>query len=223
MVLAVATESLLAGGLLAVHVLAGLLALAAGAAAFATRKGGPRHRRAGRAYVVAMAIVVVTAVPLAVRIESWFLLAVAAFSGYLVVAGYRAVARRRSGRTAPGRSDYAAHGSMVVVGSLMVGVGGWRTVAGPVGLAPVLVAFGAIGLAFAGRALWQFRRAPTAGSPPLSSHVWLMGGAYIATVTAAATVNLAMLPPLVRWLGPTAVGVPLIASAARRAERQFGQ
>ena len=37
-----------------------------------------------------------------------------------------------------------------------------------------------------------------------------MLGAYIATVSAFSVVNFTVLPPIVRWLWPTAVGVPLI-------------
>lgn len=50
-----------------------------------------------------------------------------------------------------------------------------------------------------------------------------MGGGYIATVTAAVTVNLTMLPPLVRWLGPTAVGVPFIFYGIRKYQPVFGR
>ncbi len=37
--------------------------------------------------------------------------------------------------------------------------------------------------------------------------LWL----HIAAVSAFAVVNLTFLPPLVRWLGPTAIGVPLLS------------
>jgi hypothetical protein len=49
-----------------------------------------------------------------------------------------------------------------------------------------------------------------------------MGAGYIATVTAAGTVNLTMLPEPLRWLGPTAVGTPLIVYAVQTYEQRFG-
>jgi hypothetical protein len=51
---------------LAVHVLAGLTAVAAGAAAALTRKGSPRHVRAGRLYYRAITVVFATAAALAI-------------------------------------------------------------------------------------------------------------------------------------------------------------
>ena len=50
---------------LAVHVLAGLTAVATGAAAALARKGSPRHIRAGRWYYRAVSVVFATAVALA--------------------------------------------------------------------------------------------------------------------------------------------------------------
>ncbi|PSP46560.1 hypothetical protein BRC69_03275 [Halobacteriales archaeon QH_6_66_25] len=147
--------------LLGVHVLAGLFALGAGFGAIVTTKGGRRHNAAGRLYVLSMAVVVTTAVPLAVWVENWFLLAIAAFSGYLVFGGYRVIR--------------------------------------------------------------QLRRPPAERPPWIGTHIAFMGGGYIATVTATVTVNLTMLPPLVRWLGPTAVGVPLIVYATRSYVPRFSR
>ncbi|TYT63188.1 hypothetical protein [Natrialba swarupiae] len=198
-----------------IHVLAGVLALAAGLAAIVTKKGGRRHNVAGKAYALSMAVVVVTAVPLAVWTANWFLLAIAVFSGYLVFGGYRVIARRRAGLSAPTPVDYSGHGSMLAVGGLMVVFGGWQTVTGPPGLAPALAVFGGIGAGFAVFTLLEFRSPPGERTPWINWHIGFMGGAYIATVTATVTVNLTMIPPLVRWLGPTAVGVPLIVYATR--------
>ncbi|WP_436903207.1 hypothetical protein [Halovenus halobia] len=199
--------SLETGIVLGVHVLAGVLALLAGLGAIATKKGRNRHNTAGKAYVAAMGVVVVTAVPLAVWIESWFLLAIAIFSGYLVVSGYRIIRRRRRRVERPTKRDYLLQGSMLSAGAVMLATGGLGTVE----LGPVLVVFGVIGIVLAVRELWTLRRA--GGAPWIDRHITYMGGGYIATVTATVTVNLTMLPPLARWLGPTAVGTPLIVYA----------
>lgn len=208
--------------LLTIHVFAGILALLAGLGAIVTRKGGSRHNGAGRAYVLTMGVVVVTAAPLSIRIGSLFLLAIAAFSGYLVFAGYLGVRRRRAGRTAAAGSDYAVHGTMIVVGAAMVGFGGWGTITGRAELAPVLVVFGLIGAGLAVRELDRLRGGTSGRSVWFERHVAFMGGGYIATVTAAVTVNLSMIPPLARWLGPTAIGVPLIFYAISRYRPVFG-
>ena len=208
--------------LLGLHVLAGLSALGAGAVAIVTRKGSPRHNAAGRAYVYAMAFVVLSAAPLAVAVDDWFLLAIAVFSGYLVFGGYRIVRRRRRGLSEPTPVDYAGHGTMFAVGCVMVGVGGWGSVTGRVELAPVLAVFGAIGCVLAAQSLYGLLRSGGNRRGWLTSHVGFMGGAYIATVTATVTVNLTSIPPIARWLGPTAIGVPLIAYGIRTYESRFG-
>lgn len=204
----------------AVHIAAGVVALGAGLGAILTRKGGRRHRLAGRGYALAMGVVVVTALPMAYWASNWFLLAIAVFSGYLVFGGYRARSRRAAS-TLPTAVDYTGHGTMVVVGTAMVAVGSWRAITGPVGLAPALAAFGGIGAGFAAFTLASTRRGPLARPPWIQSHIGFMGGAYIATVTAAVTVNLTTVPPLLRWLGPTALGVPLIGYAIRKYTPQF--
>ncbi|MWV64298.1 hypothetical protein GRS48_05590 [Halorubrum sp. JWXQ-INN 858] len=217
----IGVDTVVADPLLAVHVLAGVVALGAGLAAMATAKGRPRHNAAGRAYVASMAVVVVTALPLAIRIDSAFLLAVAVFSGYLVFAGYREVRRRRARLTDPTPADWAGHGTMVAVGAAMVVLGVHGTVTGTVELAPVLAVFGAIGGGAAGFTLRRFRTPLADRTPWIERHIGFMGGAYIATVTAAVTVNLTAVPPLARWLGPTLVGVPLIVYATRRYRPRF--
>ena len=213
----------IADATLTAHVVAGVVAMLAGLAAIVTRKGGRRHNKAGKVYVFSMVFVVVTAIPLSVWIESWFLLAVAVFSGYLVVAGYRVIKRRRAGLTEPTGTDYATHGTMLAAGGTMVVVGGWVTATGTPGLAPVLVVFGLIGSVLAVRELRQLRAPPSDRTPWFQRHIAFMGGGYIATVTAAVTVNLTMLPPLVRWLGPTAVGVPFILYGIRKYQPVLGR
>ena len=209
-------ESVVADPILLIHILAGVVALLAGFVAIVTRKGGPRHNRAGKIYGLTMAIVAVTALPLSLWTDNWFLFAIAVFTGYLVAAGYRIVLRRRSAIDSPTVPDYALHSTMVVTGVAMVGFGGYGAVTGVVDLGPVLAVFGLIGGALAVRELGQFRISPSARTPWLQRHIAFMGGAYIATVTATITVNLTMVPALVRWLGPTAVGVPLIVHAMGR-------
>jgi len=222
-VIELSADTVVADVTLTTHILAGVVALLTGLVAIVTRKGGERHNRAGKVYVLSMIFVVTTAVPLSVWIESWFLLAIAIFSGYLVVAGYRVITHRRAGLAEPTRADYAVHGTMLAAGGAMVAAGAWRTVAEPPGLAPVLVIFGFIGAALAVRELLQLRAPPTDRTPWFERHIVFMGGGYIATVTAAVTVNLTTLPPLVSWLGPTAVGVPLIFYAVRKYRSVFGR
>lgn len=203
-------------GLLVVHVAFGVVAVLAGLVAIGTEKGGLTHRRAGKGYVVSMAVVVTTAFPLAVAIGSAFLFAIAIFSGYLVLSGYRVLSRKRGVPAEVSRLDWLAVGGMVVAGVGMIGWGTFHSLQGSIGVSPALAVFGTIGLALAGQQVRRFRSGTDEPRAWLTSHITFMGAAYIATVTAAATVNLVMLPPLARWLGPTVVGTPLIAIAVNR-------
>lgn len=207
-------------GTLVVHVVSGVVALLAGLGAIATAKGGRRHRRSGRAYVLSMAVVVSTAIPLSLVDGNYFLFAVAVFSGYLVAMGYRVLAREQRTPGEAAAIDWAAHLVMVIFGVGMVLHGGYGVVTGE-GLGAALVVFGAIGTALAGREIWYIFRPSDGRREWFYRHIAFVGGAYIATVTAAVTVNLAMLPAVVRWVGPTVVGTPAILLAVALYRRRF--
>ena len=129
-------DTVIADPILWGHVLAGVVALAAGLVAIVTTKGSRRHNQAGKLYAATMGVVVVTALPLSVWADDWFLFAIAVFSGYLVGSGYRVIARRRAGLTDPTRSDYALQGGMLAVGGVMVAGGGYGTVTPPTASIP---------------------------------------------------------------------------------------
>lgn len=215
-------DNLFAEPLLWVHILAGVVALLAGIVAIMSRKGGRRHDLAGRLYVVTMGIVVVTAFPLSVWTANWFLFAIALFTGYLIASGYRVVVHRRVRRTEPTAIDYTLQGTMGVASIGMVIGGIYGTLTDAIALGEVLLAFGLIGGILAVRELAQFRSPPSERTPWFERHIAYMGGGYIATVTATVTVNLTLLPPLLRWLGPTVIGVPLILYAVRVYRPRFG-
>ena len=74
---------MLSAVLLSIHIGAGSLALLTAAIAVFTPKGQKWHILSGRVYAVAMAVVFLTAVPLALLGASIFLLLIAFFSFYL--------------------------------------------------------------------------------------------------------------------------------------------
>ena len=202
------------------HVAAGVLALGAGAAALGTKKGGRRHRLAGRTFVYAMAVVAATAIalyPLGPTDFRLFLVLVAIFSFYFAYSGYRALSRKRPA-DGPGSRDWVATGLLLVASAGMVAMGG-RWALADRSFAPVLIVFGTIGLAFGGGDVRRFRQQRDERPAWMVAHLQRMLGAYIATVSAFSAVNFQFLPPVVRWLWPTAVGVPIIIVLARKYER----
>ncbi|HEX8262259.1 MAG TPA: hypothetical protein VF547_05235 [Allosphingosinicella sp.] len=162
------------GGLMAVHIGAGLIALAAGAVAMAMRKGGTGHGRAGTGFVAAMLVLGLTAAilsPLKAEPES-------PLGGilvcYFVLTAWMA-ARRRDGRM--GLFEQAACLFALAGGAvtLWAGLAGESTT--PAGRGPVLI-FGAVCL-LAGlldlNALLRRRLAP---AQRLARHVWRMCVAF---------------------------------------------
>ena len=86
---------------LAVHVLAGLTAVVAGAAAALVRKGSPRHIRVGRWYYRAITVVFVTATVLAAMRwrQDYYLFIIGAVAFAAATVGYQHRRRHRPGDT----------------------------------------------------------------------------------------------------------------------------
>jgi uncharacterized membrane protein HdeD (DUF308 family) len=86
---------------LAVHVIAGLTAVATGAIAALTRKGSPRHIRAGRWYYRAITVVFATATILAAMRwhQDYYLLIIGAVAFTAATIGYQHRRRHRRGDT----------------------------------------------------------------------------------------------------------------------------
>ncbi|MGY6633458.1 MAG: hypothetical protein ACXIU8_06885 [Alkalilacustris sp.] len=205
--------------ILILHVLSGIVALAAAGVAVSSAKGGRWHRRSGRVYTLGMLTVGSSALVLAVVPPDPFLFAVGVFSLYLVFTGWRA-AVLRDGR--PRRLDHAGGAVMALAG---LGMLGWGALGpgGEGGARPVILGvFGAIGLTMALVDWRDWARGPIAGNARIARHLGRMLGGTIATITAAAVVNLGALPDLVVWLGPTVLITPVIVWWSARVMRGTG-
>lgn len=198
--------------LLLVHASAGGVALLAGLGALLTRKGGRRHRLAGRVFTLAMLGVIATAVPAAWVSRNVFLLLLSPFALYLVVAGWRTGTSPQ-----PTRIDLAVASAGLAAGVALAGFGMIRLPSGSP-FAWVALAFGVMQLAIAGGDLRALRAGARLRGARIQTHIGMMVGAFIAATTAFASVNLSSLgvPTLIIWLGPTALLVPYIVRAQRR-------
>ncbi len=191
--------------LLAVHIAAGSISLAAAGVALVTAKGGRWHVLAGRVYAVGMTVVFLTAVPLAFLGGSTFLFLIALFSFYLVFAGWR-FARNRQRRAHP--VDWVAVAAIGITGlamwvyAVVIALGGssqWVT----------LLVFGGIAIAL-GLADGRFHQTQPGGARRVSRHLTNMMAGTIATITAVTVVNVDMEPVWLPWILPTVVITPLI-------------
>ncbi len=203
---------------LIIHILFGSVALFGAPAAMVTRKGGSWHRRWGKIFFWAITGVAITAVALSLIRSGLFFLLVALFSFYLAFTGYRVLYRKRPEQRAS-RGDWIAVSAMLVGSVVLLAYGAYLMLTSSFGM--VALVFGAIGLLFAIRDIYEFRHHPADKMAWWYSHMTRMLAAYIATVTAFSVVNFKFLPPVPRWLWATVVGTVGIVIWTRYYRRKF--
>ncbi len=201
--------------LLVIHIAAGSVALAAAAMALLAAKGEAHHIRAGRVYAASMAVVCMSALPLAVIGSDVVLLLVAVFSFYLVFAGWR-FARNASGR--PRAVDWAAVAVMGLTGLGMCGYGATLLMRGSSQWITMAL-FGFIALALSAVDLRHHRAPLRSGRQRIARHLTNMLAGTIATVTAVVVVNVETTPAWLAWVFPTILVTPLIVWWNRRIRR----
>jgi hypothetical protein len=203
------------GLLLSLHIAAGAAALVTSSVAVARTKGSRAHVRSGRAFVVTMLIVFLTAVPMTVIKGDVFLLLIAVFTGCLVLTGWQRARNRSEAATA---IDWAA---AILMTSTAVAIGVWSIVLlhRGSGMGVVLVVFAAIGGALAFSDLYILRRRGYRGPLRIATHLGRMLGGTIAALTAFTVVNVRIEPAFVPGLAPTVLLTPLIAYWIRRVTR----
>ena len=206
------------------HILAGFTAFFIAPVPLLTAKGGKTHRRWGRIYFWAMAVVAITAMVLALWRPVLFLAFVAVFSFYFAFRGYRVLSRKRPlGGQGPGAIDWlgAVLASLGSVALIVLGI----VRPSPVWarLSMVAIVFGVIGVGFAASDMWEFVHPPADRNFWWYAHLGGMIGSYIAAVTAFSVVNFQFLPITARWLWPSAIGVPGIFIWTGYYRRRFGR
>ncbi len=205
---------------LLVHIIAGSTAMLCGAVALLSVKGGRAHRRAGKVFFGAMILIGLSAIVLTFFRTNLFLLFLALFSLYLVVWGRLALERKRlPAEVAAPRAHMAP--------TLLFGLSalGFLGVAIREG-APIFIVFVGLALLLVRGHLGRLRHGGAHRLHWLADHVFGFSIAYIAGLTAVLVVNTTPhLPPTLPllflvWLGPTAVGVPLVIRYARKLRRK---
>lgn len=197
------------------HVIAGSVALLGFWTAAVLRKGSPRHRLVGRAYLLAMLAVIVSGLPLALQRFVDGHTVTATFLGYLLLitatgvwSAWRAIRDKHDpvAFTGPVYRGFAVANLAAGLGVLALG---WQ-----VG-SPLLMGFSAIGL-FAGQDMLR-KRARIVGRPLWwrEEHYTAMLGNGVATHIAFLGLGLPRLLPMVdgtalhyvAWFGPLLVAL----------------
>lgn len=208
---------------LAVHITAGVTAFVMAPLALATAKGGKAHRRWGKIYFWAMAVVASTALVLALYRPVLFLALVAVFSFYAAYAAYRVLSYKnlpRGGNVA--WPDWAA-AMFTFASSFTLALLGAVKPALVQHLGIPAIVFGIIGMVLAGKSMRLFL------SPPKEKMFWWyehLGGmlaSYIAAWTAfsVTTIGRFVHGGWVIWVLPTFIGVPAISLTTAYYKRKF--
>lgn len=203
---------------LMLHIAAGTLALVSFWLAAALRKGSPRHRLVGQAYLFAMVVVIVSGMPLVIQRVIDGQPVMAAFLAYLLV--ITATGVWKGWRSIRDKHDVVRYTGPVYVGFAVLCLGSGLGILA-LGLrvgAPLLVGFSLIGGLFGVGMLRKRRHRERLGARPrwwLVEHYSAMLGNGIATHVAFLSLGLPRLLPSIDgtmlhymgWFGPVLVAL----------------
>jgi hypothetical protein len=206
---------------LIVHICAGTISLVMAPIAFMTLKGGPAHRRWGKIYFWCMAVVAATAITMSIYHNIPFLLMIAIFSFSAAARGYRTLYRKKPGQVK--FIDWLIDGlnALFCIGLIVYAVIIYKS--GITNFAIISAAFGIFGLRGSITQMIRFVKPVTDKKVWLYEHIGNMSGSYIASVTAFLVNTVHFLPPVLTWLGPSIVGVPLIFYSINKYRKKFSR
>jgi len=206
-------EETLISALRILHIASGFTALVIAPLAMIARKGGDAHRRWGKIFFYAMAVVATTAVVIGIIRPNIFLALVAVFSFHMVASGYRALFHKRlhEGQK-PGTMDLLLQGTAGFINGGLLVWGITNFMLGNRSSSTIIfIAFGMIGSLMVWRNLQRFYKRSHDKHEWLYDHMTGFLGGYIATVSAFSAVNMEFIKPVwLQWLWPTLLGSPLI-------------
>lgn len=214
----------------ALHVSGGALAFFMAPAALATIKGGTWHRRWGKIYFWAMAMVAFTGTMLGVtgRIRNSFFVFLGIFTFYNAFSAYRVLYRKRPSQgQGPKALDWAGATVGVLNGIAFMAMGYVKPDPVWAQMGTVAMVFGGICIISAANDIREFIYPPQDKYFWWYNHMGGMLGSYIAALTAFLVIGArsvtAALPTWLPWLLPTAVGVPVIVIWTGYYRRKFNR
>ena len=197
--------------LIIIHATASGIGFITGPGALMVQKGGKAHRALGKVFYWAMIVascfaLVISNMP---KHENFFLFTIGIFTLYMVLTGRRFLSLKKLHKDQNATAaDWVIAALMAIAGGTMIGYGIKMFSTNTIGI--VLMAFGFLSIRYVVSSIMLFRKKNVKPNSWLLEHISRMIGANIAAFTAFLVVNNTFLPPLVAWLGPTVVFVPLI-------------
>jgi len=208
---------------LIIHVIAGAAALLFGALAIFLKKNTPKHKPVGKIYFWSMTIIFITGVYLSVFKNNIFLFLIAFFTYYSVCIAYRALKLKHLNITQkPTIIDWAIE---IIAGISFIGMVTFAVLAyfNSHNLEAIIpFVFGSLGLWGVIQNTKRLLNKPKETMGWLKVHIGNMLGSYIGAITAFVVNQMEHipLPPIVMWLGPTAILVPIIVFELKKVKSQ---
>ncbi len=201
------------------HILAGSTAFVVAPVAMIVHKGGNAHRLWGKVYLWAMFVAAVGALVVSLWRPNYFLLGLSVFSFHICFFGYRVLFRKRPEKgEKPNFADWFASGITIAMGLVMLFLG--ITSAGTDGKI-LFGVFGVMMIISGYQSIKDYRATKREKNAWFIQHMQNMLASYIAATTAFCAVNFTQYIGIWAWLGPTAIGAPLIAVWVRSYRLKF--
>lgn len=199
--------------LLFVHIVGGAISLLLGSYILLTKKGGKTHRLLGNIFFISMLASSMVAIPMSFIHPNYFLFVIAIFTIYMLLTGKRYI--KKTNLTVIKPLDWILTGAMLVAAIYFITFSIYNFINHNNFGIPLLV-FGVIGLLYVTQDYKNFKGKSKIKNFGLTMHLQRMIGSYIASATAFLVVNNTLLPPILAWLLPTIILVPLIIKWGRK-------
>lgn len=209
-----------------IHISAGATALISGLLAILFRKRVNTHKPFGRIYFWSMTVIFVSAIYMAFVKFNVFLFCVAFFTYYACLTAYRALRLKRLHlNQEPDRVDWIIE---AFFGSMHLAFAGFAVLKlynAQYTLGTISLVFGLLGLQGNYSTIMRLKKRLAFKNYWLLAHISGMLGSYIGAITAFTVNNYERipLPPIVLWLGPTVLIVPLIVYETKQQAKKAGK
>lgn len=206
---------------LILHIVAGGLALLAGAINLMRKKGDGTHKTIGKVFVISMLASCLAAIFLSLLKGNIFLFLIGFFTLYLIGTGmrYLKTTRRRVKANRVSTSDWFMTFLLGIFSLALYYLSVTFFIRGQLfGL--VLLSFAALSSFMVYQDYIVLNGKSTAQNFGLLMHIQRMSGAFIASLTAFIVVNVNFLPGVITWIFPSLLVVPFIVMWTKKYRKE---